>query len=66
MLKQLKLTLRLKSLREQLTAFEEKRDGFKRREDELTKALDEAQTDEDIALVGGQIEELEKESKEAD
>lgn len=66
MLKQLRLSTKLKALRQQLEAFIEKRDGFKKRETELSQSLEEATTQEDIDLINGEIESLENEVNEAD
>ena len=66
MLKQLRLNTKLKELRQQLKAFIEKRDGFKKRETELSQSLEEATTQEDIDLINGEIESLETEVNEAD
>lgn len=66
MLKQLRLNTKLKELRQQLKAFIEKRDGFKKRETELSQSLEEATTQEDINLINSEIESLETEVNEAD
>ncbi len=61
MLKQIKLQAELKERKAELVALIAKRDGFTKRSEELSAALDEAQTDEDIKLVQENIDALEKE-----
>lgn len=65
MLKLLKLRSQLKEIKNKLTDLRAKKAEFDRRNAELEKALDEAEGDDDLALVNQQIEELEKEEKEA-
>ena len=66
MLKQLRLNAKLKELRRTLEEYLEKQKGFKAREAELQKALEEAENEEDINLINQNIDELENEVKEAD
>ena len=65
MLKQLKLQAELKQRKSEFDGLTTKKEGFNKRSEELKTSLDEAQTDEDIALVQGEIETLEKEIGEA-
>ncbi len=65
MLKLLKLRSQLKEIKNKLTDLRAKKAEFDRRNAELEKALDEAEGEEDLALVNQQIEELENEEKEA-
>lgn len=64
MLKQLKLQAELKQRQNELKELETRQAGYKTRQAELEAALNEAQTDEDIKLVEGQIEELENETND--
>ena len=66
MLKQLKLQAELKQRKSEFDSLTAKKEGFNKRSAELATSLEEAQTDEDIALVQGEIETLEKEIAEAD
>ena len=59
MLKRLKLEKELKQQRAALTALEEQEAAFRTREQELTAALEEAQTEEDMQTVSEEIEQLE-------
>lgn len=65
MLKQLRLSAQIKELKRQKEELLKKRSGFEKREADLTAALSEAATKEDIDLIDGQITELEKEIGEA-
>ncbi|AEY64826.1 phage capsid family protein [Clostridium sp. BNL1100] len=65
MLKQLKLQAELKQRNAEMQILQEKRTDFKKRQDELKTALEEAKTDEDIALVQQGIDDLENEITEA-
>lgn len=65
MLKQLKLQAELKQRNAEMQILQEKRTDFKKRQDELTTALEEAKSDEDIALVQQGIDDLENEIAEA-
>ncbi len=65
MLKQIKLRKQLEVKKTELAAVREKMDGYKTREDELTAALDEAETDEDMNLVDSDIDQLEKDQETA-
>lgn len=66
MLKQLRLTTKLKELRQELKGFTEKRESFKQRERALELSLEEAASQEDISLVNREIEALEAEVNEVD
>lgn len=66
MLKQLKLQSELKQRRKEQSELLTRKADFEKRQAELAKALEEAETDEDINLVNTQIEELEKEVGETD
>lgn len=61
MLKQLRLRAELKSLRNKLKDAMEQREKLSVRSGELAKALEEAETEEDIALIQEQVDEIEKE-----
>lgn len=65
MLKQLKLQAELKQRKAELELLEAQKLKFTERQEELTRALEEAKTDEDINLVDDNIKELEKEVTEA-
>ncbi len=65
MLKQLKLQAELKQRNAEMQTLQKKRTGFKKRQDELVTALEEAKTDEDISLVQKSIDDLDKEISEA-
>lgn len=66
MLKQLKLQAELKQRKSELTGYQTRQADFEKRKAELEAALNEAQSDEDLKLVEGQISELESEVTEAD
>lgn len=66
MLKQLKLQTELKQRNLELTGYKTRKAEFEQKQADLTVALSEATTDEDINLVNGQIEELEASVSEAD
>ncbi len=61
MLKQLRLQAELKQRNAEMQTLTEKRDAFKKRQADLTAALGEAKTDEDMKIVNDGIEDLEKE-----
>lgn len=61
MLKQLRLQLDLKKKRSELSEFTERQSNYKKRSKELEKALEEAQTDDDIKVVEDSLTEFEKE-----
>ncbi len=61
MLKQLKLQAELKQRNAEMKILQEKRTDFKKRQGELTTALEEAKSDEDIVLVQQGIDDLENE-----
>lgn len=65
MLKQLRLRAELKQKKTEMQALQEERTNFKKRQDELATALEEAKTDEDIKLVDEGLKTLEKEINEA-
>lgn len=66
MLKQLKINYKLKEKRALLTALQEKIKAFDLRQSQLETALEEATTDEDLALLNTSIEELESEMEAED
>ena len=66
MLKQLRINAKLKELRRSLGEYLEKQAGFNSRAAELQKALEEAENQSDLDLINQNIEELDKEVKEAD
>lgn len=66
MLKQLKLQSELKQRKKELTDLSTKKADFETRQAQLSSALEEAESDEDIKLVQSQIEDLEKEVGEED
>jgi len=66
LLKQLKLQAELKQRKSEMEALTAQKAGFSKRSEELAASLEEAKTDDDIALVQGEIEALEKEIGEAD
>lgn len=65
MLKQLKLQAELKQRKTELGKLQQVQTDFEKRQTELTEALDQTQTDEDVSLVQENIETLEKEIEEA-
>lgn len=65
MLKRLKLEKELKMQRSALSQLEEQETGFQTREQALTVALEEAQTEEDMQTVNENIEQLEQDMAEA-
>lgn len=65
MLRKLKLEKDLKLQRSVLTALEEQETALKTREQELTAALAEAETDEDMQTINDGVEQLEKDIMEA-
>lgn len=65
-LKQLKLGMELKQRKTELAGFMAKQADFKSRAEQLSKALEEAKTEEDIKTVQTAIDELEKEETETD
>lgn len=65
MLKQLKLQAELKQRKTEFEGLNTRKAEFNKRSEELAASLEEAQTDEDIALVQGEIETLEAEISEA-
>lgn len=65
MLKQLKLQAELKQRNLELSTLATKKAGFEKRSGELSVSLEEAQADDDIALVQSEIDALEKEVAEA-
>lgn len=65
MLKQLKLTSELKSLRNELDGITVLQNGFNERKSQLEKSLTEATTDEDISFVRSAVDALEKEVTES-
>ena len=66
MLKQLKLQAELKQRKAEMETLTAQKAGFNKRSEELAASLEEAKTDDDIALVQGEIETLEAEIGEAD
>lgn len=66
MLKQLRINAKLKELRRSLKEYLEKQAGFNSRAAELQKALEEAENQSDLDLINQNIEDLDKEVKEAD
>lgn len=65
-LKQLKLGVELKQRKNQLAELMAKQSDFKSRAEQLSKSLEEAETEEDMKTVQTAIDELEKEETEAD
>lgn len=65
MLKQLKLQAELKQRKAELATLQTSKNDFSKRSQDLAKSLEEAATDEDIALVQRSIEDLEKEVAES-
>jgi len=65
MLKQLKLQAELKQRQLELAGYQTRQTEFLKRQADLATDLSEAVTDDDINLVNGQIDELEKETAEA-
>ena len=66
MLKQLKLQTELKQRNLELTGYQTRKAEFEQKQSDLTVALNEAISEEDINLVNGQIEELEASVSEED
>lgn len=65
MLRQLKLQSELKQRKAEFASYRDKQVEFEKRQADLTEALEQAETKEDMELVQGNIEELEKDSNEA-
>lgn len=65
MLKELKLQMALKQKRAALSESDNAAAAFKKRQDDLTQALEEAKTDDDFKVVEEQINDLERETQEA-
>lgn len=64
MLKQIMLNKQIEQYRNQLKELEPKEEDFKTRSSELERAIDEAETDEEIEAVDSEVESLQEEKEE--
>lgn len=65
-LRELMLNKKIQEKRSELAGLVEQKNGYKLREEDLEKAIEEAKTEEEIKTVEEEIEQLEKEKQETD